>query len=85
MRQFASFDELFQFIRSLIEQLESAGHTDAATPLRDGYAALNGLTDGWAMLLEGIASARKLDKTMSPELRSQLAELQAVVRKMVYR
>lgn len=85
MRQFASFDELFQFIWTLIEQLENAGHAEAAAAVREGYASLNGLTDGWAMLLEGIVQARKQERDMAPELRAHLVELQAVVRKMVYR
>jgi hypothetical protein len=51
---FKSNQELLQATRDLTAALEKHGNASAARELRDGMAAINGLTDGWAAFLESV-------------------------------
>ena len=86
MREFKSNDDFFQAVRDLIHRLEKQGNLNAAQMLRAGFSCLNGLTDGWALLMESI------DKTISenrgkiaPNDVSELQDMLKAVRKAVYR
>ncbi len=86
MKDYKSNDDFFQALRDLIDRVEKQGNMAAAQQLREGFSCLNGLTDGWALLMEYI------DKTISENQNkieasdmSELKEMLKVVRKVVYR
>ncbi len=86
MRNYKSNDEFFQALLDLIQRVEKQGNVAAARQLREGFSCLNGLTDGWALLMESI------DKTISENKgkieamdMSELKDMLKVVRKVVYR
>jgi len=86
MREFTSNEEFFAALRDLTDRIEEKGNVAAAHGLRTGYACLNGLTDGWALLMESMkrtieANRRKIGE---PEL-SELRDMLKVVAKVVYR
>jgi hypothetical protein len=54
MPRLQSNEDCFRAIEGLIARLELEGHRQAADDLRSGYRCLNGLTDGWALLLESL-------------------------------
>ena len=83
---FRSNEEFFAAVRALIARLEAAGMPDAAAELKDGFACLNGLTDGSALFLDTIDG---LLATRSREFElSELDSLKAIRKAMhaaVYR
>lgn len=86
MREFKSNEEFFAALRDLIDRIEKEGSIAAGQELRSGYSCLNGLTDGWALLMESMertiaADRGKIGKTEMTELRDMLK----VVKKAVYR
>lgn len=86
MRAYSSNEELFQHIRDLATQLQSQGQAAAAQSLQEGLSSLNGLTDGWALLMKSISHAIQLcGGSLQSELSSQLNDVLAVVKKMVFR
>jgi hypothetical protein len=86
MKSYASNEEFFHEIKSLIEQLALAGQDAAAQELRQGLSSLNGLTDGWALLMESMENvALKYGTTMGASRAEKLHAMLAVVRKVVYR
>ena len=86
MPNYSSNEELFQHIRDLAVLLKSQGHTAAASSLQYGLNSLNGLTDGWAVLLESTSNTIQLcGNEMDSSILAQLSDIHAVVRKMVCR
>ncbi|WP_150427885.1 hypothetical protein [Dechloromonas sp. CZR5] len=86
MRAYSSNEELFQHIRDLAAQLQEQGQATAAQALKDGLSSINGLTDGWALLMESIVQAIQLSgNSLQKELLSQFNELLVAVRKVVFR
>lgn len=86
MRTYSSNEELFQHIRDLAIQLQEHGQAPAAQALKDGLSSLNGLTDGWALLMESVVQAIQLcGSSLQIEPLSQLNDLLAVMRKVVFR
>jgi len=86
MREFTSNEEFFAALRDLIDRIEEQGNAAAAHELRAGYSCLNGLTDGWALLMESMkrtieANRRKIGE---PEM-SELRDMLKIVVKVVYR
>jgi hypothetical protein len=86
MVSFRSNEEFFLAVTDLVTRLEGKGHQGAAARLRDGYASLNGLTDGWALFLESIdgvlaTASREFDHAD----RQALKVIRAAVHKAVYR
>jgi hypothetical protein len=86
MRDYKSNDEFFQAFRDLIDRVEKQGNAGAAQQLSEGFSCLNGLTDGWALLMESI------DKTISENQSkieasdmSELKDMLKGIRKVVYR
>jgi hypothetical protein len=83
---FRDTDEILAAIRGLIADLGRTGHPEAATGLVDGLACLNGLTDGWALLLEAIGRVRAADSgRFSPDQRRALDSIRAAVHGVVHR
>jgi hypothetical protein len=86
MRAYSSNEELFQHISDLATQLQSHGQAEAAQSLKDGLSSLNGRTDGWALLMESITHAIQLcGGSFQSELSSQLNDVLAVVKRVVFR
>jgi hypothetical protein len=86
MPDFKSNEEFFAAFRDLVERIEKQGHVEAARELRTGFSCLNGLTDGWALLMEAMdrTSTANHGKIEGREM-SELRDLHRVVKKVVYR
>jgi len=86
MRIYESNDEFFQAIRSLAARMEKDGHAEAARELRDGFACLNGLTDGWAMLLDSVNKVLAgHGKALAPADAAELKQMSRSIKKIVRR
>ena len=86
MSPFKSNDEFFAAVRALIARLESAGHAQAAAELREGFACLNGLTDGSALFLEAIDKVRQeRSREFDKGEREALEAIRKAVHAAVYR
>jgi hypothetical protein len=70
----------------VITKIQSQGNNAAADELRFGFSCLNGLTDGWALLMESIEKtvSGQRGKIENTEL-SELSDILKVVKKVVYR
>lgn len=83
---FRSSGELFAAVDRLICALEDGRYNAAAASVRRGFAALNGLTDGWADFLGGLEKAEEqLPLSAAPRVRRELKDLLAAARYAVYR
>lgn len=86
VRAYSSNEDLFQHIRDLATQLQSQDQVAAAQLLTEGLSSINGLTDGWALLIDSISHAIQLcGGSLQSEISSQLNDVLAVVKKMVFR
>jgi hypothetical protein len=86
MKSYASNEELFTEIAQLAGAIEESGQAAAAKELRFGLSCLNGLTDGWALLMESVAET--ISCYGSSLTKSQLSDLHAIletIKKVVYR
>ena len=85
-RSFASADELFEVVRSLIAEMRANGQTGAAKELDDGFRCLNGLTDGWGLFLESIdAVLRRSFEDLTASQGATLADIRAAVHRAIHR
>ena len=85
-RPFASHDDYFAAVRGLAADLAACGHRAAAEELREGFARLNGLTDGWAALAEAADAVRERHASgLSPAQRTRLDEVRRVARRVTRR
>jgi len=86
MSNFTSNEEFFAALRALIDRLEKQGNTAAAQELRSGFARLNGLTDGWALLMESIERTIATNRgTIGKADMLELHDMLKGVKKVVYR
>jgi len=86
MTSYRSNEEFFQAVEELIASLDRDGHAAAAGELRRGLAPLNGLTDGWALLLEAVESVQvAYAKNFSANQRETLASIREAAHAVVYR
>lgn len=86
MTSFQSNDELFEAVHGLISNLRRAGHQNAAGKLQQGFACLNGLTDGWGDFLESIENVQAAhSRSFIPNDKRALDRIQKAVRAVVYR
>ena len=86
MTAFRSADEFFQAIRYLCDNLDREGHGVAAAELRDGFACLNGLTDGWALFLKSVENVKAAHyKDFSAEHQSVFKSIHKMVYAAVHR
>ncbi|RUO29547.1 hypothetical protein [Aliidiomarina soli] len=84
--EFKTNTELFKAIESLQEDLASSGQADASALMLKGISGLNGLTDGWAYLLEHLHSAKQeYGASFSPQQSLALSKIKSTVHKIVYR
>ena len=83
--RFNSNHEFFDTLSGLIGELRGA-HAAAATELDRGFRCVNGLTDGWALLLESIQNVEsKHSSNLSQGQRDTLKDLRAAAHSLVYR
>ena|GEM_PF-1560090 len=86
MRTYKSNDEFFQALEKLVQEIDDSGQYEAANRLREGFSCLNGLTDGWALLMESIETTVSQDQEkLKCENMAELKEMLKIVRKAVYR
>ena len=86
LRPFATLDDCFDAVRALVADLRASGHEAAAAELGAGFGCLNGLTDGWAGLLEAAEAVRaRHAAALSPAQRSRLDDVRRVARRVTYR
>ncbi len=86
MPDFTSNEEFFSAFRDLVERIEKQGHAQAAKELRDGFACLNGLTDGWVLLMEAMEQVIEANRgKIGAQEMSELRDMLRVVKKVVYR
>jgi len=86
LKAYSSNEEFFRDLKLFIEQLDMAGYNTAAQELRTGLSSLNGLTDGWALLLESMEHvARKYGVVMGAKRAEELRRMLGVVVKVVHR
>lgn len=84
--EYQSNTDLFEAIEDLQSSLSSTGIDGANELLAEGMSSLNGLTDGWALLLESINSANeKYGETFSQKQSAELHKIHNAVHKMVHR
>lgn len=86
MAGYGSAEALFDAARDLFGRLEAGGHSQAAAELREGFACLNGLTDGGARFL---AAIRRVEsgpaRAFAPEDRKALERIRKAVDAAVHR
>ena len=85
MKGYQSNEEFFQAFQELIRRLDDGGNGQVAQELRQGFSCLNGLTDGWALLMESIK--KTVFHYRGDLLEADVEELEGmleVVRKVVY-
>ena len=84
--EYHSNSELVEAIEILKKDLASSGHEEASALIEEGLPGLNGLTDGWAYLLEHIdLTNQKYGSVLNSKQSANLSEIQKVVHKVVHR
>jgi hypothetical protein len=53
-KKYRDNQEFFDDVRAFQIELEGLGEIEAADEIKDGMNLINGLTDGWAMLLDSL-------------------------------
>lgn len=85
MKSYKSNEEFFQAFEDLVRRIEESGQIDAANCLRDGFASLNGLTDGWALLMDSITGTIfKAKGDLKPDDLMELEGMLKLVKKTVW-
>jgi hypothetical protein len=83
---FRSNQEYFEVLEHFALQLEHGGRVAEAGDLRSGLGMLNGLTDGWAQLLESIEKVHRACASELPVVqRATLENLRKGAMAAVYR
>jgi hypothetical protein len=85
MRSFQSNEQFFEAVGDLATSLDLAGRERAASTLRRGLSSLNGLTDGWALLLEAIEEVQDFETNLAPQDRDTLKDIREAAQSAVYR
>jgi len=84
--EYHSNSDLFEAIESLQKELTASDHDEASALISEGVAGLNGLTDGWAYLLDHLDSANhKYGAAFTSEQSVKLSQIQKVVHGVVHR
>ncbi|HCG6644169.1 hypothetical protein O4N70_24925 [Vibrio parahaemolyticus] len=84
--EFQSSLELIEYINQLKSNLIESDNTQASKVIEEGLMALNGLTDGWAMLLESIELVQsEFNSELNEYQLTMLDTIQNSLRKVVYR
>lgn len=78
--------DLLETIDSLQTSIVLSGNDEVNAILSDGISSLNGLTDGWALLLQSLDLIQlKFKGALTKQQATDLAVIQKAVKKMVYR
>ena len=86
MKPFASNEEFFLAFQDLTDRIEKDGNENAAAELRKGFSGLNGLTDGWALLMDSIQMVLTAEKaTISQANHTELSSMLHVAKRVVSR
>ena len=86
MSSYRSSQDVVRAVQALAASLESQGHSQAADELKSGVRCLNGLTDGWALLLTSIEKVQRMTGDTVPHAEGlALASLQNEVRSVITR
>lgn len=84
--EYRSNEELFDAIKLLQKELAATGSQEASALISEGMSGLNGLTDGWAYLLEHLnVASQKYGSSFSSQQSKKLAQIQSVIHKVVHR
>ena len=78
---FESNEEFFKAVRDLADSLMRNGHGREADALKEGFASLNGLTDGWGLLLDAVL---KVENTTADVLTDSEKEAICKIHDAVY-
>lgn len=83
---FKSNEELFQATHELIVSLEEDGLFLESDILKEGLISLNGLTDGWALLLDAVREVEsKVASVLVESDREKIGKIHDTVYHAVYR
>ena len=86
VRTYASNQEYFDELLMLASRIEQSGNPNAAVAIRYGVTCSNGLTDGWAMLMESLEKALAMyGKSLPLDQATDLESAFEAARKAVYR
>jgi hypothetical protein len=85
-KKYSSVFEFYDDLNDLMKRMEGSGNTEAAAEIREGLSCINGLTDGWALLMEHLEKAlanhkKALRKDQIVDLKNAIM----ITRKAVYR
>ena len=84
--EYRSNEDLFKAIEQLQQELSASGSQKASALISEGISGLNGLTDGWAHLLEHLNMANeKYGSSFNLKQKENLAQIQTVIHKVVHR
>ncbi len=85
-KEFKSNQELFEAIKKLQNSLIVSGNEKAANKISEGISCLNGLTDGWALLMEVLEDVKKeYGYKFNKSQEQNIGDIYSCVRKVVYR
>jgi hypothetical protein len=80
MAPFDSREEFLQAVRELMTRLRASGHEDAIAQLKKGFKYMNGMADGWALLMSSIDTVQaNFGPRFTPEEREALVAIRAEV------
>jgi hypothetical protein len=80
MAPFQSSEEFLHAVKELMTRLRASGHDDAIAELKQGFKYMNGMADGWALLLSSIETVQaKFGPRFTPDEREALAGIHAEV------
>jgi hypothetical protein len=80
MPPFQSSEEFLHAVKELMTRLRASGHDDAIAELKKGFKYMNGMADGWALLLSSIDTVHaNFAPKFAPEDRDALAVIHAEV------
>jgi len=83
---YKSNEEFLKAYQDLVQRIEDNGQLEVAQRLRKGLSYLNGLTDGWALLMDTIDVAiTDNHDVIDPIDMKELEEMFKSVKKVVYR
>lgn len=80
MVPFQSSEEFLHAVKELMTRLRASGHEDAIAELKKGFKHMNGMPDGWALLLSSIDTVHAtFGPRFAPEDRDALLAIHAEV------
>jgi hypothetical protein len=86
MKQYASNRAFFADVADLAMRIEVGGCPGAAEEMRKGLRCINGLTDGWALLMESLERVTlEFGTHLTSEQNAELKDMFDVTSTLVYR